>query len=123
MTERTDDGQEVIDLAADILFGFDSAEVVAAGADRIGELVQDLPQGSPLAIGGHTDAIGDDASNLVLSQQRAEAVAAIVRAARPDLVLTVTGYGESQPIAPNDNGGEDNPEGRQLNRRVELRVG
>lgn len=48
----------------------------------------------------HTDAIGDDASNLELSQRRAEAVAAIARATRADLVFAVTGYGESQPVAP-----------------------
>ena len=123
VTESTDDGQRVIGLDSDILFGFASASVVAAGAARIGELVADLPEGSTLAIGGHTDSIGDDASNLTLSQQRAEAVAAIVRAARGDLVLTVTGYGEGQPVAPNTTGAEDNPEGRPLNRRVELRVG
>ena len=123
VTESTEDGQRVIGLDSDILFEFASASVVAAGAARIDELVADLPQGSALAIGGHTDSIGDDASNLALSQQRAEAVAAIVRAARQDLVLTVTGYGESQPVAPNTTGADDNPEGRALNRRVELRVG
>lgn len=123
VTESADDGQRVIGLDSDILFDFASASVVPAGSARIGELVADLPQGSALGIGGHTDSIGDDVSNLTLSQQRAEAVAAIVRAARADLVLTVTGYGESQPVAPNTTGAEDNPEGRALNRRVELRVG
>lgn len=123
VTERIDQGQRVIDLGADILFAFNSAEVVPAGVDRIGQLVRELPTGSALAIGGHTDSIGDDADNLTLSQQRAEAVAAVVRAARPDLVLTVAGYGESQPVAPNASAGTDDPEGRAQNRRVELRVG
>lgn len=123
ISERTDQGQRVIDLTADVLFEFDSAVVVPAGAERIAELARELPQGSRLVIGGHTDSIGDDAYNLNLSQQRAEAVAVIIRAARPDLVLTVAGYGESQPVAPNTNGADDNPEGRAQNRRVELRVG
>jgi len=32
------------------------------------------------------------------------------------------GYGESQPVAPNEVNGKDNPSGRQLNRRVEIFV-
>lgn len=123
ITETVDEGQRVIGLNTDILFGFAEAVVAEAGAARIAEVLADVPQGSPILIGGHTDSIGDDASNQVLSQQRAEAIAAIVRSARPDLMLTVTGYGESQPVASNTKGGQDDPEGRALNRRVELRVG
>jgi outer membrane protein OmpA-like peptidoglycan-associated protein len=37
--------------------------------------------------------------------------------------LVAHGYGESMPIAPNTNpDGSDNPEGRQLNRRTEMRI-
>ncbi|HRW01540.1 MAG TPA: hypothetical protein P5314_07170 [Tetrasphaera sp.] len=43
------------------------------------------------------------------------------RAARPDLKLDVEGFGKGRPVAPNSQGGEDNPEGRALNRRVEIR--
>ncbi|WP_282006775.1 OmpA family protein [Propioniciclava sinopodophylli] len=123
ITETVDEGQRVIGLNTDILFGFAEAVVAEAGAARIVEALADVPQGTPVLIGGHTDSIGDDASNQVLSQQRAEAIAAVVRSARPDLMLTVTGYGESQPVASNTEGGQDDPEGRALNRRVELRVG
>lgn len=123
ITETVDEGQRVIGLNTDILFGFAEAVVAEAGAARIVEALADVPQGTPVLIGGHTDSIGDDASNQVLSQQRAEAIAAVVRSARPDLMLTVTGYGESQPVASNTKGGQDDPEGRALNRRVELRVG
>lgn len=123
ITETVDEGQRVIGLNTDILFGFAEAVVAEAGAAQIVEALADVPQGTPVLIGGHTDSIGDDASNQVLSQQRAEAIAAVVRSARPDLMLTVTGYGESQPVASNTKGGQDDPEGRALNRRVELRVG
>ena len=37
--------------------------------------------------------------------------------------LKAIGFGETQPIAPNENqNGMDNPEGRQQNRRIEIRV-
>ncbi|MBU1721068.1 MAG: OmpA family protein, partial [Bacteroidetes bacterium] len=37
--------------------------------------------------------------------------------------LVAKGYGESQPVAPNENpDGSDNPEGRQMNRRTEFRI-
>jgi OOP family OmpA-OmpF porin len=68
-------------------------------------------------IAGHTDSKGSDSYNQALSQRRAEAV-------REELVahginasnLTARGYGESDPVA--DNATE---EGREQNRRVELR--
>ncbi len=66
-------------------------------------------------IAGHTDAVGDEAANLALSERRARAVGGYlaqkgIGAAR----LSFRGFGESQPIAPNDT-----PDGRQQNRRVE----
>lgn len=45
--------------------------------------------------------MGDDTFNLTLSTQRAEAVAAILRTARPDLLLKVQGLGETKPVANN----------------------
>jgi outer membrane protein OmpA-like peptidoglycan-associated protein len=39
------------------------------------------------------------------------------------VLLVPTGYGETKPIAPNENpDGSDNPEGRQMNRRIELTI-
>ena len=37
--------------------------------------------------------------------------------------MTAKGYGESQPVAPNELNSKDNPAGRQLNRRVEIFMG
>lgn len=120
--ERRDDGERVIDLDSDLLFAFDSAELAAPGVARIRTEVQTLPRGTALAIGGHTDSVGASAYNRRLSLARAEAVADAVRAARSDLLLTVRGYGETQPVVPNRSGGEDDAAARSLNRRVELRV-
>lgn len=67
-------------------------------------------------ITGHTDAVGTDEANQILSEGRANAV-------RMDLIkrgvaaerMTAEGKGEKEPVADNDT-----EEGRQLNRRVEF---
>lgn len=65
---------------------------------------------------GHTDAQGDDAYNLKLSQDRAAAVVAWLTAHGIDAArLIPEGYGEQRPVG--DNATET---GRQLNRRVEI---
>jgi outer membrane protein OmpA-like peptidoglycan-associated protein len=77
-----------------------------------------------ILVEGHTDSIGSDEYNMNLSRQRAEAVTSelVFGNVRPDRVVTEW-VGESRPIAPNENeDGSDNPEGRELNRRVEIVV-
>jgi outer membrane protein OmpA-like peptidoglycan-associated protein len=76
----------------------------------------------PMIIEGHTDAIGSDAHNQRLSEQRAEAVRAWLTAHGYVPASTpVKGYGKRRPVAPNTNpNGSDNPAGRQQNRRVEV---
>ena len=119
-TEEPVGPDTVVTLRSDILFDFNSATLPAAAPAAIAEALADAPNGASVSVAGHTDSVGDDAANQLLSQQRADAVAAAVTQARPDLVVTASGYGESQPIADNTTGGEDNPEGRALNRRVEV---
>ncbi len=71
-----------------------------------------------LEIASHTDAQGDAAINMKLSQRRADAVRRyLVQSGVAANQLEATGYGETQPIADNDT-----DEGRQANRRVEFRV-
>lgn len=73
--------------------------------------------GTALEIGGHTDAQGDNAYNLQLSQQRAEAVISWLKANKATVTnLSAKGYGETEPVA--DNSTET---GRALNRRVEIK--
>jgi OOP family OmpA-OmpF porin len=75
-------------------------------------------------IGAHTDAIGSDKANQILSEKRAQSVVdyLVSKGISKDR-LTVVGYGESMPIAPNKNeDGSDNPEGREKNRRTEFKV-
>lgn len=71
-----------------------------------------------IEIGGHTDNVGSEASNLQLSQARAETVVKyLVNKGVDAKRLAAKGYGQSQPIADNDT-----PEGRQANRRTEATI-
>lgn len=70
-----------------------------------------------IVVTGHTDSTGDDKSNQVLSLKRAESVRDWMRDTGdvPESCFAVQGYGESRPVATNDT-----PEGRAINRRVEI---
>jgi outer membrane protein OmpA-like peptidoglycan-associated protein len=72
---------------------------------------------SPVKIIGHTDSDGDEASNQKLSQERANAVKAVLvkQYGIDDAKLVTEGRGEAQPIADNNNA-----EGKAQNRRVEF---
>jgi OOP family OmpA-OmpF porin len=100
-----------------------SAEGLAVLSD-VAELLRRSPD-SLVSIVGHTDGIGNEPSNLALSLDRAEAVRTVLVdtygiASRR---LSVEGVGESQPVAEEfDSKGADSPEGRQQNRRTEIRT-
>jgi outer membrane protein OmpA-like peptidoglycan-associated protein len=113
--------ETVVALRSDILFAFGKAQLPESATARITALVSKVARGGALSIGGHTDNVGADAANVALSRARATTVATVVAKARPDIKLTVQGFGESRPVAANETGGKDNPEGRAQNRRVELR--
>jgi OOP family OmpA-OmpF porin len=86
-------------------------------------LLQDNPQ-IIAEISSHTDSKGSDTYNERLSQRRAQSVVNyLIDNGIKKERLQAKGYGETQPIAPNENpDGSDNPEGRQKNRRTEFRV-
>ena len=67
-----------------------------------------------LTISGHTDNVGDDAANMELSKNRANAVKErLVSLGVEGSRMTALFFGETQPVASNDTA-----EGRQANRRV-----
>jgi len=126
-TSEVVEGQEetTIRLAADVFFAFDSAELSPEASAFLREDVAAGLAGRQLpaiAVDGHTDSRGDDPYNDDLSQRRAEAVAAVLRDALPGTEVTSAGFGEREPVAPNETEeGQDDPAGQQRNRRVEIR--
>jgi OmpA-OmpF porin, OOP family len=101
-------------------FEFDQDRLTVNARTLLDDVVAALAAAPEIAveIAGHTDSLGSDAYNQRLSERRAKAVRDYlisqgVEAGR----LSEKGYGEAEPVA--DNATE---EGRELNRRVELRV-
>lgn len=109
-----------------IFFDFDKATLRPLSNVELKNLVA-LMRSNPnlkVEISGHTDSKGDDEYNRKLSDERAKAVVnnLIVNGISADR-FKAKGYGESTPAASNTKAnGTDNPEGRQLNRRVELTI-
>lgn len=118
---RSSGEETVVSLNTDVLFRFGEAKLTASANDAVVDAVADVPDGVEVTIVGHTDSIGSTSDNQKLSEKRAQAVADAVEAERDDLTLEVTGKGESDPVEPNKSGGKDNPDGREKNRRVEIR--
>ncbi len=109
-----------------ILFDFDKSSLPAASMlmlNSIASYMTKYPQ-ILLIITGYTDALGSEEYNLKLSVNRANAVAGYLKKQNINSArLTIKGLGESAPVACNTNpDGTDNPEGRALNRRVELQL-
>ncbi|MBN1415705.1 MAG: OmpA family protein [Bacteroidales bacterium] len=84
----------------------------------------DLFPNAVVEIGSHTDSTGTDEYNIRLSQRRSESVVKYLASKGiQESRLQAKGYGESVPVAPNSHpDGSDNPDGRQLNRRTELKI-
>ena len=71
-----------------------------------------------IEIAGHTDNVGKEADNIKLSRERADAIRNyVIKKGIPPARITAKGYGASQPVADNDT-----DEGRQANRRTEVRI-
>ena len=101
-----------------VLFGFDSADLEPGAKEtiaKVAEFLNEYPD-RQIAIVGHTDSVGPDHYNAQLSTRRAESVARELRSRGVGAKrITVSGEGESAPVAPNDTDA-----GRQRNRRVEV---
>ncbi|MGD1841641.1 MAG: OmpA family protein [Thermonemataceae bacterium] len=96
---------------------YDIKEKSKTELEKFIQFMEDNPQVKG-EISGHTDNVGDAASNVTLSLQRAKAVYNyLIKNGVDANRLRYQGYGQTQPTATNDT-----PEGRQLNRRIEFKV-
>ena len=116
--QQTDRGMVLT--VGDVLFAPGKADI-GAGAqrsiDKLAEFLKAYPKRNVL-IEGHTDNLGDEAFNVKLSQQRADAVRdlLVARGISRQRIQT-KGYGPKFPVVDNDSAA-----GRQQNRRVEVLV-
>lgn len=107
-------------LGAEALFDFDEATLGAASEQALTSFLGQLEKFqeiSAIEVVGHTDSRGSEEYNQGLSERRAQSVRDFIAAAYPNADITSRGMGESAPVASNST-----PEGRQLNRRVEVQV-
>jgi len=98
----------------------DSATLKPSSEEQLRNIAEILKAYPPVRvkIGGYTDSVGDDVHNLTLSQNRAiNTMNEIVNLGIDRARLAAEGYGENIPVA--DNSTE---EGRQRNRRIDIRV-
>ena len=107
-------------LPADLVFDSGAVDVKESGRDSVAlaaEILKRFPE-TLVTVEGHTDSTGDAEQNQALSERRARNVFDILVRQKVDpLRISLRGYGDTVPAA--DNG---TPEGRQANRRVELKI-
>ena len=110
---------------SNIYYDYDKASLrpeSVASLDSVLHFLQDNPS-ITVEIYSYTDSKGTDEYNLALSQRRAQSVLDYLEKGGIDRNrLTAKGFGKKNAAEPNDVGGKDNPEGRQMNRRTEFRI-
>lgn len=123
---QENDTEVRIDLAADVLFDFDKADLLPKAEETLqkaADLIQQRNTKSVVRIEGHTDAKGSDAYNQKLSVRRADSVKTWFVSHGLHERFATAGFGAKKPVAPNAKpDGSDDPEGRAKNRRVEIVV-
>ncbi len=114
--------KEKIEIKKQIKFASGSAKIIGAESekilDEVGQALNDTPSIKKIRIEGHTDSDGNDAANLTLSQNRANAVMSALIKRRVDPArMEALGFGETKPIASNMT-----KAGKAENRRTEFNI-
>jgi len=105
---------------SDVLFATGKADLKPGAREKLAKIsgIVLAHPGLKLEVEGHTDSVGSDSMNQTLSERRAESVRSyLVSQGIRRESITARGFGESRPVADNNNAA-----GRQANRRVELVV-
>jgi len=118
----TKDGcPEIKTMFQNIEFEFASDKLTRNSYPTLNQIAVTLianPSSVKMSVAGYTDYIGSNEYNLKLSVKRANSVRIyLIKKHVPETSISIIGYGEENPIAPNET-----PEGRQKNRRVEFQI-
>jgi outer membrane protein OmpA-like peptidoglycan-associated protein len=116
--ERVGKDTLLMGFKSDVLFAVDSAVIDPAGRSSLEQVANVMSEFDKTAVivQGHTDATGNEQHNQALSERRAVSVKNYLIGRGVDATrLAAVGYGEGYPVASNTT-----PQGRQLNRRVDI---
>ncbi len=114
--------KDKIEIKKQIKFATGSHKIVGKESeqilDEVAQALKDNAQIKKIRIEGHTDSQGNDASNLKLSDRRANSVmSALIKRNVDPARMEAVGFGETKPIATNSTAG-----GRAENRRTEFNI-
>jgi outer membrane protein OmpA-like peptidoglycan-associated protein len=118
--ETRDSARGLIVSMSDVLFDTGKYSLKSGAREKLAKVAGILLAypGLDIAVGGYTDNVGADAMNQTLSENRAGSVRDyLVQEGVATSSVSATGFGNTLPVASNDNAS-----GRQQNRRVELLV-
>ena len=104
LTVQESDTEMRIDLAADVLFDFDKADLLPKAEETLqkaADLIKQRNAKGVVRIEGHTDAKGSDAYNQKLSERRADAVKRWFESHGLHEHFATAGFGAKKPVAPN----------------------
>lgn len=91
-----------INLGADALFKFDTAQMLPAGQAKVQKLVHDIQslgaQIQQIRVTGYTDRLGSDAYNQRLSLERAQAVSRYMKRLGLQVPVVIAGRGKQNPV-------------------------
>ncbi len=117
---RTAENELNVTVDDSILFDYDSYDLhpdARATLSELASVFSRYPE-TRLLVEGHTDSMGSEEYNQLLSERRAEAVATdLMQRGVEAQRIEMHGYGKSRPVAE-----QFDARRRQLNRRVEIRV-
>jgi outer membrane protein OmpA-like peptidoglycan-associated protein len=118
--QTRDTARGLIVSMSDVLFDTGKYSLKPGAREKLAKVAGILLSypGLSIAVGGYTDNVGSDSMNQTLSEHRASSVRDyLVQQGVASDAVTSNGFGETLPVASNDNSA-----GRQQNRRVELLV-
>src|SRR5207244_1400748 len=115
--ETRDTARGLIVNMSDVLFDTGKYDLKPGAREKLAKIsgIVLAHPGLKLEVEGHTDSVGSDDYNLMLSERRANSVRAfLIQQGISPASITASGFGKAQPVASNDTAA-----GRQRNRRVE----